>query len=76
MYILGFMGDDFHQKISCRDLSKRHSAHVIGGQKIDVEKFDKKINFGIWRRKVMDDLIQIDLDIVLKNKRNLYDKET
>ncbi|KAH9792408.1 hypothetical protein KPL71_004103 [Citrus sinensis] len=47
-----------------RDLSNRYSAPVIGGQKIDVEKFDGKINFGMWRRKVMDALIQIDLDEV------------
>ena len=51
-----------------RDLSNRHSTHVIGGQKIDVEKFDGKINFGILRREVIDTLIQIDLDIVLKNQ--------
>ncbi|KAH9660217.1 hypothetical protein KPL70_024138 [Citrus sinensis] len=47
-----------------RDLSNRYSAPVIGGQKIDVEKFDRKINFGMWRREVMDALIQIDLDEV------------
>ncbi|KAH9763991.1 Integrase catalytic domain-containing protein [Citrus sinensis] len=47
-----------------RDLSNRYSAPVIGGQKIDVEKFDGKINFGMWRREVMDALIQIDLDEV------------
>ena len=58
-----------------RDLSNRYSAPVIGGQKIDVEKFDGKINFGMWRREVMDALIQIDLDVVLKNKRHLYDEE-
>ncbi|KAH9657232.1 retrovirus-related pol polyprotein from transposon TNT 1-94-like protein [Citrus sinensis] len=58
-----------------RDLSNRYSVLVIGGQKIDVEKFDGKINFGMWRREVMDALIQIDLDIVLKNKRYLYDEE-
>ncbi|KAH9666498.1 hypothetical protein KPL70_020662 [Citrus sinensis] len=58
-----------------QDLSNRYSAPVIGGQKIDVEKFDGKINFGIWRREVMDALIQIDLDVVLKNKRHLYDEE-
>ncbi|KAH9699247.1 hypothetical protein KPL71_024272 [Citrus sinensis] len=58
-----------------RDLSNRYSAHVIGSQKIDVEKFDGKINFGMWRREVMDALIQIDLDVVLKNKRHLYDEE-
>ena len=46
----------------------RYSAPVIGDQKIDVEKFDGKINFGIWRCEVMDALIQIDLDVVLKNK--------
>lgn len=50
-------------------------ALVIGGQKIDVEKFDGKINFGMWRRKVMDAFIQIDLDVVLKNKRHMYDEE-
>ncbi|KAH9761191.1 hypothetical protein KPL70_000407 [Citrus sinensis] len=37
--------------------------------------FDGKINFGMWRREVMDAFIQIDLDVVLKNKRHLYDKE-
>ncbi|KAH9699499.1 hypothetical protein KPL71_024377 [Citrus sinensis] len=58
-----------------RDLSNCYSAPVIGGQKIDVEKFDGKINFGMWRREVMDALIQIDLDVVLKNKRHLYDEE-
>ncbi|KAH9657090.1 hypothetical protein KPL70_022912 [Citrus sinensis] len=30
-----------------RDLSNRYLAPVIGGQKIDVENFDGKINFGI-----------------------------
>ncbi|KAH9650701.1 retrovirus-related pol polyprotein from transposon TNT 1-94-like protein [Citrus sinensis] len=35
-----------------RDLSNHYSAPVIGGQKIDVEKFDGKINFGIWRREI------------------------
>ncbi|KAH9689155.1 Integrase catalytic domain-containing protein [Citrus sinensis] len=58
-----------------QDLSNRYSEPVIGGQKIDVEKFDGKINFGMWRREVMDALIQIDLDVVLKNKRHLYDEE-
>ncbi|KAH9783016.1 hypothetical protein KPL71_009155 [Citrus sinensis] len=58
-----------------RDLSNHYSAPVIGDQKIDVEKFDGKINFGMWRREVMDALIQIDLDVVLKNKRHLYDEE-
>ncbi|KAH9754532.1 Integrase catalytic domain-containing protein [Citrus sinensis] len=29
----------------------------------------------MWRREVMDALIQIDLDVVLKNKRHLYDEE-
>ena len=59
-----------------RDLSNRHLGSIIGGQKIDVEKFDRKINFGMWRREVMDALIQIDLDIVLKNKKHLYDEKT
>ncbi|KAH9689071.1 hypothetical protein KPL70_015335 [Citrus sinensis] len=58
-----------------QDLSNHYSEPVIGGQKIDVEKFDGKINFGMWRREVMDALIQIDLDVVLKNKRHLYDEE-
>ncbi|KAH9679174.1 CCHC-type domain-containing protein [Citrus sinensis] len=47
-----------------RDLSNCYSAPVIGGQKIDIEKFDGKINFGMWRREVMDGLIQINLDEV------------
>ncbi|KAH9669391.1 hypothetical protein KPL70_021769 [Citrus sinensis] len=58
-----------------RDLSNHYLTPVIRGQKIDVEKFNGKINFGMWRRKVMDALIQIDLDVILKNKRNLYDEE-
>ncbi|KAH9729490.1 hypothetical protein KPL70_009367 [Citrus sinensis] len=58
-----------------RDLSNCYSALVIGGQKIDIEKFDGKINFGMWRREVMDALIQINLNVVLKNKRHLYDEE-
>ncbi|KAH9726277.1 Integrase catalytic domain-containing protein [Citrus sinensis] len=58
-----------------RDLSNRHSTPVIGGQKIDAEKFDGKINFSMWRREVMNALIQIDLDVVLKNKRHLCDEE-
>ena len=41
-----------------RDLSNRYSAPIIAGQKIDVEKFDGKINFGIWRREVTDALIK------------------
>ena len=55
-------------------MSHRQSALIIGGYKINVEKFDGKINFGMWRREVIDTLIQIDLDIVLKNKRHLYDE--
>ena len=58
-----------------RDLSNCYSTLVIGGQKIDVEKFDGKLNFGMWRHEVMDALIQIDLDVVMKNKRHLYDEE-
>ncbi|KAH9725397.1 hypothetical protein KPL70_007865 [Citrus sinensis] len=58
-----------------RDLSNRYSAPVIRDQKIDVEKFDGKINFGMWRCEVMDAFIQIDLDVVLKNKRHLYDEK-
>ena len=57
-------------------MSNRHSTLVIGGQKIDVENFDGKINFGMWRREVIDALIQINFDIVMKNKRLLYDEET
>ena len=30
-----------------RDFSNHYSTSVIGGQKIEVEKFDGKINFGI-----------------------------
>ena len=59
----------------CRDLSHRQSALIIGGQKTNVENFDGKINFGVWRREVINTFIQIDLGIVLKNKRHLYDEE-
>ena len=59
-----------------RDLSPHHSAPIVRGQKIDVEKFNRKINFGMWRHEVMDALIQIALYVVLKNKRHLYDEET
>ena len=44
-----------------RDLSNQYSAPVIGGQKIDIEKFDGKIIFDMWRREVMNALIQIDI---------------
>ena len=54
-----------------RDLSNRHSTLIIEGQKIDIKKFDEKINFSMWRYEVMDALIQIDLNIVLKNKKAL-----
>ena len=30
----------------------------------------------MWRREVIDALIQIDLDVLLKNKRHLYDEKT
>lgn len=53
-----------------RNLSHGHSAQVTGGQKIDVEKFDGKINFSTCMREVMDALIPIDLDVVLKNKKH------
>ncbi|KAH9656609.1 hypothetical protein KPL70_022746 [Citrus sinensis] len=56
-----------------RDLSNRYSAPVIGGQKIDVEKFDGKINFDMWRvsmhdhvsrfEKLLSDLKNLDEDI-------------
>ena len=55
-----------------QNLSNRLSELIIGGQKIDVEKFDMKINFSMWRRGI----IQIDLNIVLKNKKYLYNEET
>ena len=58
-----------------RDLSHHILAPVIRGQKIDVEKFDGKINFGIWKREVIDSLIQINLDIVLKNKKTCMTKK-
>ena len=53
------------------DLSNRHLALIIGGQKINIEKFDRKINFGMWRREIMDILIQIDLNVALKNNWEL-----
>ncbi|KAH9685877.1 Integrase catalytic domain-containing protein [Citrus sinensis] len=58
-----------------RDLLNRYLAPIIGGQKIDVENFDGKINFGMCRHKIMDALIQTDVDVVLKNKSHLYDEE-
>ena len=58
-------------EIVCWENGRRwnfHSVPVIRGQKIDIENFDGKINFGMWRREVMDAPIQINLDVVLKNK--------
>ena len=40
-----------------QELSLHYSAPVIGCQKIDVEKFDGKINFVMWRFEVIDALI-------------------
>ncbi|KAH9794794.1 Integrase catalytic domain-containing protein [Citrus sinensis] len=53
------IGEKFTETISGdtsggrRDLSNRYLAPVVGGQKIDVEKFDGKINFGMWRREII-----------------------
>jgi cell division cycle protein 20 (cofactor of APC complex) len=40
-----------------------------------VEKFDGKGNFGMWKREVMDMLVQMNLDFTLKDKpQDLDDK--
>lgn len=52
-----------------------HTTHVTRGQKINVEKFDWKINFGMWRCEVINALIQINLNVVMKNKNHLYNEE-
>ena len=59
-----------------QDLSHRHATLVMGSQKINFEKFDWKINFSMWRHEVINALIQIGFDVVLKSKRYLYDQKT
>ncbi|KAL7246770.1 hypothetical protein ACSBR2_001803 [Camellia fascicularis] len=40
----------------------------ISNAKFEVEKFDGRNNFGMWKCKVLDVLIQHELDIVLDDK--------
>ena len=58
-----------------QDLSNRYSTPVIGGQKIDVENFDGKINFACGGAKLWMLLFKSILILVWKNKRHLYDEE-
>jgi hypothetical protein len=41
---------------------------MVSNAKFEVEKFDGTTNFGIWQYKVMDILIQQELDIALDDK--------
>ncbi|KAL0016102.1 hypothetical protein SO802_003171 [Lithocarpus litseifolius] len=41
---------------------------VVSNAKFEVEKFDGTNNFGMWQCKVMDVLVQQELDIALKDK--------
>ncbi len=41
---------------------------MVSNAKFEVEKFDGTTNFGIWQYKVIDILIQQELDIALDDK--------
>ena len=41
---------------------------MVSNAKFEVEKFDGTNNFGMWLCKVMDVLVQQELDIALKDK--------
>jgi cell division cycle protein 20 (cofactor of APC complex) len=47
----------------------------VSSTKFEVEKFDGKGNFGMWKREVMDMLVQMNLDFTLEDKpQDLDDK--
>lgn len=47
----------------------------VSSTKFEVEKFDRKGNFGMWKCEVMDILVQINLDFTLEDKpEDLDDK--
>jgi cell division cycle protein 20 (cofactor of APC complex) len=47
----------------------------VSSTKFEVEKFDGKGNFGMWKCEVMDMLIQMNLDFTLEDKpEDLDDK--
>lgn len=41
---------------------------MVSNAKFKVEKLDETNNFGMWHRKVLDILIQQELDITLEDK--------
>ena len=41
---------------------------MVSNAKFEVEKFDGTNNFGTWQCKVMDVLVQQELDITLEDK--------
>jgi len=47
----------------------------VSSTKFEVEKFDGKGNFGMWKCEVMDILVQMNLDFTLEDKpEDLDDK--
>ncbi|KAH9718140.1 hypothetical protein KPL71_022099 [Citrus sinensis] len=63
----------FSQKVWNQTGFKEDLEDMENQDMLTVEKSKKSLP--ISRREVMDALIQIDLDVVLKNKRHLYDEE-
>jgi cell division cycle protein 20 (cofactor of APC complex) len=48
---------------------------LISSTKFEVEKFDGKANFSMWKREVMNMLVQMNLDFTLEDKpEDLDDK--
>ena len=44
--------------------------------KVDFEKFDGKENFSMWKVQVEDLLVQLELDLTLKEKPDgMFDKQ-
>ena len=49
---------------------------MVSNAKFEVEKFDETNNFGMWQCKVMDVLVQQELNIALDDKTaELSDKD-
>jgi cell division cycle protein 20 (cofactor of APC complex) len=44
--------------------------------KFEVEKFDGKGNFGMWKCEVMDMLVQMNLDFTLEDKPEDLDEKS
>ena len=61
------MVDSADGKTSGSPSSSGHRT-TVSNAKFEIEKFDGNNNFGMWQCKVLDVLIQQDLDITLEHK--------